>query len=226
MSTIGMIILYNFSLCWLCNVQNVFRCRGLVYRPIRSVSDARDGDGEHTQSGLHGMAQDQDIYIEADIETRNMEWEAAENEELFPTGSAASHTETGRQLRDIVRDSAEQWQLPTAEADREYTEELRAMGFSPQEIKERMNARISEYKVMLSRGCTRSRLPSPQRIPHLEHVRVKAVSAGYAHVMLLSDEGFLFGAGYNDRGQLGLGYGNLVHHVWKCFVTLWWQTCG
>lgn len=167
------------------------------------------GDGVHNaaQSGqLHGIAQDQDIYIEADMETRNMEWEAAENEEMYPTGSVNNHPNASRQLRDIVRDSAERWQLPTPEADREYVDELRAMGLTPQEIKVRMNDRIAQYKVMLTMGCTRTPLYAPQRIPHLDHIRVKAVAAGYAHVMLVSDEGFLYGAGYNDRGQLGLGY--------------------
>jgi hypothetical protein len=33
-----------------------------------------------------------------------------------------------------------------------------------------------------------------------------SVSAGYAHVMLISDKGMLYAAGYNDRGQLGLGH--------------------
>jgi hypothetical protein len=37
-------------------------------------------------------------------------------------------------------------------------------------------------------------------------VRIVQVSAGYAHCMLLSDNGTLYGSGYNDRGQLGLGH--------------------
>lgn len=159
--------------------------------------------------GLHGLAQDQDnIYIEADMEARQHELETAENGGATNTvganGVSVSSPEV-RHLRDIVRDSSERWQLPTAEADLEYLEELRASGFQPEELKARMAERRREYAEMFAVGCMRVHQYVPQKIPRLDHVRVKAVSAGFGHVMLLSDDGRLFGAGYNDRGQLGLG---------------------
>lgn len=36
-------------------------------------------------------------------------------------------------------------------------------------------------------------------------VHVKEVSAGFAHTIALDSDGILWGHGYNDRGQLGLG---------------------
>jgi alpha-tubulin suppressor-like RCC1 family protein len=84
-------------------------------------------------------------------------------------------------------------------------EELRAIGLEPEEVKQRMAARQREYRQMLAMGCTRGAQFVPTKIPNIDHIRVKSVSAGYSHVMLLSDEGRLYGAGYNDRGQLGIG---------------------
>lgn len=181
---------------------------------------------EATDHGLHGLAQDQDtFYVEADMEARAQEQEAAmtgaeagaletapaayNNLTTPPATEAAAQQVVGRQLRDIVRDSTEQWQLPTTEADAEYLEELRVIGFQPEQLKARMAMRAREYQQMLAEGCTRAQQGVPERIPNLGHIRVRAVSAGYAHVMLLSDEGRLYGAGYNDRGQLGLGCVNL-----------------
>lgn len=68
-----------------------------------------------------------------------------------------------------------------------------------------MQERGREYHGMIAMGCTRRTQRLPRLIPHLTHIRVKAVAAGYAHVLLLSAEGQLYAAGYNDRGQLGLG---------------------
>ncbi len=69
----------------------------------------------------------------------------------------------------------------------------------------RMQERGREYHGMISMGCTRKAQNVPRRIPGLHKVRVSSVSAGYAHVLLLSEDGQLYAAGYNDRGQLGLG---------------------
>jgi hypothetical protein len=174
-----------------------------VYRKMRAV--AKD-------HGLHGLAQDQDnTYIEMDMDARAHEEEQGlavnEAQQYLPasTTPAPRRGYATRQLRDIVRDSTEQWQLPTYEADAEYLEELRAMGVPPAQAQARMKLRAHEYQQMLAEGCTRAMQSIPERIPGLGHIRVKAVSAGYAHVMVLSDEGRLYGAGYNDRGQLGLG---------------------
>lgn len=111
----------------------------------------------------------------------------------------------GRTLRDLVQDSTEKWQLPTDEANREYYEELRAMGYQNEEVQDRMQERGRDYHGMLQMGCLRYLQYLPVRIPHLKNIRITSVSAGYAHVMLLSDNGLLYAAGYNDRGQLGLG---------------------
>jgi alpha-tubulin suppressor-like RCC1 family protein len=160
-------------------------------------------DAQDHNEGLHGLAQDQDaVFVEADIEAREEEAAAQNATTAAPAGTQAYER---RQLRDIVQDSTEQWQLPTIEADIEYTEELHAIGLVPEEVKLRMAARQREYKQMLAMGCTRGAQYLPMKIPNIDHIRVKSVSAGYSHVMLLSDEGRLYGAGYNDRGQLGLG---------------------
>ena len=183
--------------------------RGLIYRKIRDVVERNDG--------LHGLAQDQDnIYIQADMTAREHQQEQhqqhlEEEDDALAEGEGVSMPENApltyetRQLRDIVRDSTEQWQLPTKEANLEYLQELRNMGFQAEELKSRMAERRREYQQMLAVGCTRAYQSVPQKIPNLDHIRVRAVSAGYAHVMILSDEGRLYGAGYNDRGQLGLG---------------------
>lgn len=47
---------------------------------------------------------------------------------------------------------------------------------------------------------------SPQLISSMLRTRIVSVSAGYAHSILLSDQGRLYSSGYNDRGQLGLGH--------------------
>ena len=151
---------------------------------------------------LHGLAQDQDNFmVEADLEARQEEAAAAAQwEATHPTVVAES-----RQLRDLVRDSTEQWQLPPVEADNEYREVLQKRGFQPNEIKQRMAERDREYVQMLTKGCMRAPVFTPQLVPRLRHVRVKAVAMGYAHTMLLTENGMLYAAGYNDRGQLGLG---------------------
>ena len=111
-----------------------------------------------------------------------------------------------RQLRDIVTESNERWLLPTADADAEYHAELRAMGYRNEELEQHMQDRGREYHGMLRMGCRRHVQCTPKLVRRLDKgVRVVAVSAGYAHAMLLSDAGMLYAAGYNDRGQLGLG---------------------
>jgi len=80
------------------------------------------------------------------------------------------------------------------------------MGYQNEEIEERMQERGKEYHGMLRMGCQTYTQCIPILVPHLENIRIKSVSAGHAHVMLLSDQGVLYAAGYNDRGQLGLGH--------------------
>lgn len=178
---------------------SLFECvnRGLIYKGVSHV-----GDQNGAETGqLHGLAQDQDNFVvEADLEARQEEEAAGQ-----ATASNAVLPAESRQLRDLVRDSTEQWQLPPLEADLEYQQVLRERGFQAEEIKQRMAERGREYVQMLTRGCMRYPLGTPRLIPNLRHIRVKAVATGYAHTMLLTDVGRLYSAGYNDRGQLGLG---------------------
>jgi hypothetical protein len=112
-----------------------------------------------------------------------------------------------RRLRDIVQDSTERWLLPTDQAEQEYFSELRAMGYEADQLEARKHERGREYHDMLERGCKRAPQFHPVLIPHLpDYVRVVSVSAGYAHTVLLTDIGHMYAAGYNDRGQLGLGH--------------------
>lgn len=144
------------------------------------------------------MAADQSTVVTADAESRN----ASQRQPRSADGNQQSTR--ARQLREIVRDSTEQWMLPTCDAEQEYYEELRSMGYKLEEAEEKMQERGREYHGMLRMGCRRV----PEYIPRLitlDGIRIVAVSAGYAHATLISDKGYLFAAGYNDRGQLGLG---------------------
>jgi hypothetical protein len=133
------------------------------------------------------------------------------------TAAFAGPEGESRLLRDIVRDSTERWQLPTLGADREYAIQMHAMGYSTEEVAEKMTERARDYQRMLLAGCKRYPQPRPVKIPNLDHVCIRSVAAGYAHVLLLSEDGRLFGAGYNDRGQLGLGYVR-VTVIMLCFL--------
>jgi alpha-tubulin suppressor-like RCC1 family protein len=59
---------------------------------------------------------------------------------------------------------------------------------------------------MLRLGCKRVIVTAPQRVRgFVDQLKIVSVSAGYAHCMILTQNGQLYAAGYNDRGQLGLG---------------------
>ncbi len=161
-----------------------------------------------TAGELTGLAQDRnttevtvDVVARADI--------AAQRAIREPSQSASSHKRPPppmrRKLRDILQDSTEKWLLPTADSERAYLEELESMGYEPQQVEQRLEEQGHEYHEMLELGCKRKPQFQPCMIPNLNRVRVVDVSAGYAHTMLLSDNGVLYAAGYNDRGQLGLG---------------------
>lgn len=189
-------------------------CRGLIHKSGHSenddneedsVANGDDGDDDFLNAApsgqLTGLAQDQDaIIVEADMDARQAQQAQAQQEGEHAAWNNPEH----RQLRDIVSDSLKRWQLPTADADAEYYSELKAMGYQNEELEERMQERGREYHGMLAMGCRRKVQCIPKLI-RLSRVRVSAIAAGYAHTMLLSDEGQLYGAGYNDRGQLGLG---------------------
>lgn len=146
---------------------------------------------------LTGLAQDQGTVVVVDTEARNAS---------TSRNSASSRpADRARQLREIVRESTEQWMLPSYDAEREYYDELRTMGYAVEEAEEKMQERGREYHGMIRMGCRRVPQSVPRLVPNLNGIRIVMVAAGYAHVMLVSDKGVLYGAGYNDRGQLGLG---------------------
>lgn len=61
---------------------------------------------------------------------------------------------------------------------------------------------------ILQMKLERTPVPAPRPLPYLEAmgVRVKAVGAGHAHIVLVAADGRAFSAGFNDGGQLGLGH--------------------
>ena len=69
-----------------------------------------------------------------------------------------------------------------------------------------MQQKNREYSGMLRLGCRRKPQSEPALIRSVGLTSISSVAAGYAHCMLLSEDGRLFAAGYNDRGQLGLGH--------------------
>eukprot|EP01039_Chlorochromonas_danica_P009869 gene9869-10915_t len=168
---------------------------------------------------LTGLAQDQDLVIQPTTTTTTMTTTdppapatGSRRERALAALQSGSNRQGGnnaeqtRHLRDIVRESTERWMLPTEEAERQYYEELRAMGYHLDEVEELIQHREEEHTDMLRAVCKRQVQPMPIRIASLERKRIVAIAAGYAHVLALADTGRLFAAGYNDRGQLGLGH--------------------
>lgn len=157
---------------------------------------------------LTGLAQDQNSFMVAVDEEARIQAQAA-------TGGAAAGGGGGggggplssnpRQLGDIVKWSNERWMLATDGADEEYYRELKALGYQNEEVEEMKQQRGREYHGMLRLGCRRYPQTLPELVRSVSHLRVTSIAAGYAHCILLTDAGHMYGAGYNDRGQLGLG---------------------
>eukprot|EP01031_Cornospumella_fuschlensis_P027499 gene27499-33210_t len=167
-----------------------------------------DNEHEEVRAGqLTGLAQDQGVMVQPEAQSRRERAAAAAR-----SGSrrlAQQPTNTPRLLRDIVRESTERWMLSSEDADEEYFEELRAMGYhleDKEQAEERLQGRGREYHGMLQMTCRRQVQLLPIRVRSLSKVRVASISAGYAHVLALSVQGRVYAAGYNDRGQLGLGH--------------------
>ena len=55
---------------------------------------------------------------------------------------------------------------------------------------------------MMGRLPTRNRQAVPRLATSLKEMRVTSVSAGYAHSVVVTDEGRAFASGQNDRGQV------------------------
>ena len=143
-------------------------CRGLVHKSLSEDDDAENAnEGNNARSGqLTGMAQDQDVVITPDVAARESRAEVMVGQGNSTTNQRRSENRVrgssgrsgnllrallrtclivriagrNRQLRDIVQDSTERWLLPTDDADREYYEELRAMGYQVEAAEERSQA--------------------------------------------------------------------------------------
>ena len=90
-------------------------------------------------------------------------------------------------------------------ADDEYLREMKSLGYENEEVEQMIQQRGKEYHGMLRLGCRRVVAPLPSPVLSLRHVHIVALSAGYAHCVAISQQGVMYAAGYNDRGQLGLG---------------------
>lgn len=154
-----------------------------------------DQDGHDAAHGrMVGMEGAEELLVDVDAEARE--------------SSAATRRRNNipRRVRDIVRESTERWMSASRDDDEEYLQEMQAIGYMKEEAEEKMQYRDREYHGMLRMTTRRRPLVIPHLVTSMTHVRVVQVSAGYAHCMLLSDNGTLYGSGYNDRGQLGLGH--------------------
>lgn len=109
-----------------------------------------------------------------------------------------------RELREIVEKSTEMWLMDNDGADDIYYAELEFMGYNKEEKDLKMTEREKEYHGIMTLQCRRYFQDVPLLIPNVS--QIVSVSAGYAHCMLLTATGQLLAAGYNDRGQLGLGH--------------------
>jgi hypothetical protein len=152
-----------------------------------------------TSGELTGLAENQNTTITADYESRR-----SSNAQAGRSRTTVSQSHS-RQLRDIVQDSTDRWLISSEETDLEYYLELLEKGYQAEKAEEIILERTREYHKMLRLGCIRYPQFVPKLIANLNNIRIASVSAGYAHVLLLSDEGQLYASGYNDRGQLGLG---------------------
>lgn len=101
-----------------------------------------------------------------------------------------------RLLRDIVAESTEIWMLSNDNSDEEYYKELLAIGFKEEECQLKMHRRIEDYNEMSKMNCFRKPTFLPSLINLPLKVKVVAVSAGYAHTVLLTDMAQMYSSGY------------------------------
>lgn len=122
--------------------------RGLIHRDSQTTDEANVQDEnnnlEEAQAGrLTGMAQDQDtIIIQQDQEERQRAAAAlSRRERAEAAASRRGRHQDYRTLREVVRESTERWLLSSDDADQEYYEELRAMGYHVEEMEEMVQGR-------------------------------------------------------------------------------------
>jgi alpha-tubulin suppressor-like RCC1 family protein len=177
-----------------------------------ATDDTNDAENNEELEGaasgqLTGIAQDQDVVVPIDDEARRTT-HASATDPRAEDGDMYQQLRAGasRQLRDIVRESTERWLLATDGADEEYLREMQMLGYNNEVVEEMRQDRGKEYHGMLRLGCKRITVASPERVLGVDHLKIVSVSAGYAHCTILTQTGHLYAAGYNDRGQLGLGH--------------------
>jgi hypothetical protein len=177
---------------------------------VPSDNDADEYNTAAASGQLTGMAQDQDtLMVPVDEEARRTA--ATANDSASGDMYQALRPGASRQLRDIVRESTERWLMASDGGEDEFLREMQAMGYRnelvAEEIRQAQNdERGREYHGMLRLGCKRVIVTAPQRVRgFVDQLKIVSVSAGYAHCMILTQNGQLYAAGYNDRGQLGLG---------------------
>mmetsp|Transcript_15289 Transcript_15289/g.58193 ORF Transcript_15289/g.58193 Transcript_15289/m.58193 type:complete len:765 (+) Transcript_15289:212-2506(+) len=105
-------------------------------------------------------------------------------------------------LSRVVQKSTEAW----LKAEDDFSNELEELADEGYQAYTEMRGDQQEYEGMLRMRTTRAPSFRPVVVESLLGTKIVRVSAGYGHIMALSDSGRLFGAGYNDRGQLGLGH--------------------
>ncbi len=112
-----------------------------------------------------------------------------------------------RTLRQISDGSTAQWLSANGNADSTlYAELIKVMGTKAVSLEEFSRRRAIVFASLIRSGCRRISVFSPTVVRLSQHIRVATLSAGNSHVMIISEDGRLYACGYNDRGQLGLGY--------------------
>lgn len=148
-------------------------------------STVRISNESHAASSgtLTGLAGDQDAVIIEDRVARGQDNIQDETANI------------PRLLRNIVSESTERWMLSNDNSDEEYHKELIAIGFQKEECELKMQKRIKEYNQMSKMNCYRKPTFLPSLINLPLKVKVVAVSAGYAHTVLLTDMAQLYSSG-------------------------------
>ena len=159
---------------------------GKVYRfglihVAKNKSETEDLNEFSSLGRMTGMASDQDIQVQVDIEARGGNYTDYES----------------RQLSTVIEQSSTSWMIADSANDYDYFKELRDMGYTKVDTQNLIDERGREYHGMLQIGCQRepSFTPSLIRSPLIDKLFITSVGVGHAHFILLSKCGRLFSAG-------------------------------
>jgi len=94
-------------------------------------------------------------------------------------------------LQRIVRESTSRWLTAREDGEEE-------RGHDGEEMTRELG--------IVQMDARRRAVAVPRMAMSLLHSRIHMLSAGFGHTLALSDDGKVYAAGYNDRGQLGLGH--------------------